>query len=209
MQLKRKHFIDFHKGINAAVILALILAYDATDNLIAWVYLALHGTYGLLWVAKSYFFGDKQWEQPASLGYGLYVWAGLSLYWVGPFLIVSGRAHPPGPIFVAVAVSIYTVGVFLHFASDMQKHVSLRLRPGQLFCEGLWRRLRNPNYFGELLIYISFGLLVMHWAPFAVLALFVATVWVPNMLHKDRSLSRYSSFAAWRAHSWCFIPLVW
>jgi steroid 5-alpha reductase family enzyme len=37
-------------------------------------------------------------------------------------------------------------GIFLHFAADMQKHISLALRPGQLVTEGLWSRTRNPNY---------------------------------------------------------------
>jgi protein-S-isoprenylcysteine O-methyltransferase Ste14 len=99
--------------------------------------------------------------------------------------------------------------VFLHFVSDMQKHLSLELRPGTLITEGLWGIVRNPNYLGELLIYLGFGLLALHWAPLLVIVLFVAAVWVPNMKRKDRSLSRYPEFAAYEARTKLWIPYVW
>ena len=67
MQLPHKFFIDTHKGSNAVAIVALMAHFDAWHNETAWVYLALHGTYGLLWIAKSAVFPDKQWERPVSL----------------------------------------------------------------------------------------------------------------------------------------------
>ena len=90
----------------------------------------------------------------------------------------------------------------------MQKHMKLSLAPG-LITDGLWSRVRNPNYLGELLIYAGFSALAMHWAPFVVLALFVAVIWIPNMLRKDKSLSRYPKFAEWKKRSWLFIPPMW
>jgi steroid 5-alpha reductase family enzyme len=101
---------------------------------------------------------------------------------------------------------MYAFGVFFHFASDMQKHISLQLRPGRLITTGLWSRCRNPNYFGELLIYLGFGLLAMHWAPVLVILLFLVIVWFPNMRKKDRSLSRYAEFAAYKKRTNLFIP---
>jgi steroid 5-alpha reductase family enzyme len=203
--MKQRHFIDSHKCSNAAAVLFLIWRYRAFDNETAWVYLALHGTYGFLWAIKSRVFGDKQWDQPVSLGYGLVIWGALSLFWIAPFLITSGDLRAPG-WYLALCISLYAFGVFFHFAADMQKHTSLALRPGHLFRNGLWAHCRNPNYFGELLIYAGFGLLAMHWAPLLVLASMVLGVWIPNMLRKDRSLSRYPEFAEWKAHSALFIP---
>ena len=86
--------------------------------------------------------------------------------------------------------------------------MKLSLAPG-LITGGLWSRIRNPNYLGELLIYGGFSALAMHWAPFVVLALFVGIVWIPNMLKKDKSLSRYPEFAEWKKRSWLFIPPIW
>jgi len=205
--MKQRHFIDSHKAATGLFVLALIAIYGQWDNPTAWVYLALHGTYGLLWVLKSRIFPDKQWEQPTSLAYGLVIWAGLSLYWIAPWLITSQNVQAP-PWYLALCIAIYAVGVFWHFASDMQKSIFLRLKPGHLMTDGLWSRLRNPNYFGELLIYLGFGLLAMHWAPLSVILLFVLIIWLPNMRRKDRSLARYPDFPSYKARSKLFLPFV-
>ncbi len=111
--------------------------------------------------------------------------------------------------YLGLCVAIYAVGVFLHFSADMQKHMWLQLRPGHLLTEGLWAKNRNPNYFGELLIYAGFGLLAMHWLPMVILAAWVIFYWWPNMREKDRSLSRYPGFAEYKKRSALFIPGIW
>ena len=203
--LRARHFIDSHKCSNAVAIAAMMWRFDAWGNRTAWVYLALHGTYGFLWALKSVTFGDRQWEKPISVPMGLATWGVLSLYWIAPYRITSLGVEAPA-WFTALCVSMYALGVFLHFASDMQKHVALSLAPNRLVTTGLWSRTRNPNYLGELLIYSGFTLLAMHWLPVAVLAFVIAAVWVPNMLKKDRSLSRYPDFAAYAARTGILLP---
>jgi protein-S-isoprenylcysteine O-methyltransferase Ste14 len=207
--MRQRHFIDSHKGATGLFTLALMAYYHAWDSPLAWLYLAMHGTYGVLWIVKSRLFGDMQWEQRTELPYGLVIWASLSMYWVSPWLITSGRATMPPAWYLGLCVLTYSFGVFLHFVSDMQKHMWLSLKPGQLLTEGLWSKLRNPNYFGELLIYAGFSGLARHWVPLVALAGFVLFLWVPNMLKKDRSLSRYPEFAEYKEKSWRFIPFVW
>ena len=136
---------------------------------------------------------------------GLKIWIALTFYWSAPWIIVSQDVRAPA-WHLGLAVLAWGLGVFLHFASDMQKHMHLRHAAGTLLTEGLWSRCRNPNYLGELLIYASFASLALHWLPLAWLAAFVLGVWAPNMLRKDRSLSRYPEFAAWKERSWLFIP---
>ena len=203
--VKQKHFIDSHKGATFFVILALIAIYGRWDNVAAFVYLALHGAYGYIWILKSRSFGDTQWEEPCSLGRGLALWGGLSMYWIAPWLICAHDVRPPAA-WIGLCVFVYCFGLFYHYASDMQKDCWLTLNPGHLLTEGLWAKVRNPNYFGELLIYAGFSALAMHWLPLLVLAMFVAGVWLPNMRHKDASLSRYPDFAAYKARSTLFIP---
>jgi protein-S-isoprenylcysteine O-methyltransferase Ste14 len=207
--LKHKLYIDSHKALTGPFVLGLIAWYHAWDNLVAWIYLALHGTYGLLWLLKSRYFGDKTWERPVPFfGLGIGTWFALSLYWISPWLIVSGRANPIPPWMICICISMYAFGVFLHFASDMQKHLSLAYRRGTLLTDGLWGLVRNPNYFGELCIYLGFTLLPLHWLPLAALALVIATVWVPNMVRKDKSLSRYPEFAAYKSQTKLIIPYL-
>jgi protein-S-isoprenylcysteine O-methyltransferase Ste14 len=162
----------------------------------------------VLWICKSRYFGDKNWERPVSVGIGLGTWLALSVYWISPWLIVTHRNHPIAPWVAGACIAIYAFGVFLHFASDMQKHMAMKYRRGTLLTDGLWSLSRNPNYLGELLIYLGFTLLPMHWLPLAGLGLIVAGVWIPNMRRKDRSLSRYPEFAAYRAQTKLLIPFL-
>jgi protein-S-isoprenylcysteine O-methyltransferase Ste14 len=206
--LPHKYYIDSHKGLTGPFVLGLIAYYHAWDNLLAWIYLALHGTYGVLWILKSRYFGDKNWERPVPFYLGAGTWVILSLYWISPWLIVTHRNHPIAPWMVALCIAMYVFGVFLHFASDMQKHMSMAYRSGTLLTEGLWGLSRNPNYLGELLIYLGFTLLPMHWLPLSGLGLVVAGVWIPNMRRKDKSLSRYPEFALYRSKTKLIIPYL-
>ena len=205
--MKQKYFIDTNKAVTGLIVFVLIALYNQWENTTAWVYLALHGTYGLLWVLKSQIFPDRQWEQRTSWAYGLVIWLGLSLYWVAPWIVTS-QGVQDAPWYLAICICIYALGVFFHFTSDMQKYISLKLNPGQLITTGLMDRTRNMNYFGELLIYGSFVLLAVHWLPAAILMAWVLFIWVPNMLRKDRSLSRYPDFKAYKERTKLFIPFL-
>ena len=99
----------------------------------------------------------------------------------------------------------FGLGVFLHFSSDMQKYIFLKTNPGQLITDGLFKKSRNINYVGEFFIYLSFALLSMHWLTILILVVFVGIVWVPNMIKKDRSLSRYSEFKNYKSNSRLFL----
>ena len=158
--MKQKHFIDSHKGATPVCVLVLMSFYGAWDNPTAWLYLATHGLYGVLWVIKSETYPDRSWEAACSLGYGLLIWAGLSLYWIAPWIICAMDVRV-APAFAAGCVAVFGLGIFLHFVSDMQKHMQLSLAPG-LMTDGLWGRVRNPNYLGELLIYVGISALAWH-----------------------------------------------
>ena len=178
------------------------------------VYLAIHGSYGFFWVLKSRIFPDKTWEVKVPLYYGFVIWFGLSLYWIAPWIIISETFYDISMIsnintIIALGIFIYVFGVFLHFTSDMQKFTQLKHKPGQLIDDSLFKRCRNMNYFGELLIYSSFALLSMHWIPWAVLLLFIILVWAPNMIRKDKSLEKYDNFEDYKKGSKLFIPFIY
>ncbi len=206
--MKQKHFIDSQKGMTWLIVLLLIAVYGQWQNSTAWVYLALHGTYGFLWILKSRIFPDRAWEAPCSLAYGLLIWTGLSLYWIAPFLLISRGVQAPG-WYLAICIMLYAFGLFFHFAADMQKHMALKLNPEHLITDGLFGRDRNMNYFGELLIYSGFGLLAMHWLPVVVILAWVFIIWLPRMRAKDRSLARYPEFQEYQQRTWFFIPYIY
>ncbi|MBN2549953.1 MAG: DUF1295 domain-containing protein [Anaerolineales bacterium] len=205
--MKQKFFIDTNKGVTAIIILIMMAVFNQWNNSTAWIYLALHGTYGILWVLKSNIFPDQSWEQKVSLGFGVVSWLALCLYWTAPWIITSQAVQAPAWL-QAFCISLFALGLFLHFASDMQKHASLKLNPGVLITDGLFSRLRNPNYFGELLIYLSFSLLARHWLPVAILLVWVLFYWLPRMRQKDQVLSGLIGFADYKARSKLFIPFL-
>jgi len=157
---------------------------------------------------KSAIFPDKTWEAKCSIWYGLYIWGGLSMYWISPWIIMSTPVEN-SPMYLGIIVAMFSLGVFFHYAADMQKHAYLILNPGNLITDGLMARCRNTNYFGELLIYLSFALMSHHWLPVAVLIAFMAIIWLPNMRRKDKSLSRYPEYAEYKKRSSLLIPFIW
>jgi protein-S-isoprenylcysteine O-methyltransferase Ste14 len=201
--MKIKHAINLHKLLTFAVILGLMAAYK-NYSIAAWIYLALHGTYGIMWLIKDRIYPDKQWEQEMPIATVVVTFLLLGLYWVAPFLLISSGIEVAPPV-VAAAVFINLFGILLHYTSDAQKHFTLKYKPG-LITEGFFARCRNTNYLGEILIYLSFALLAQHWLPFVILGGFVATVFVPNMLKKDKSLSRYPEFEEYKMNSGLLIP---
>jgi len=211
--IKQKHFIDSHKGLTPVFILALIFYFNAWNNVFATIYLALHGTYGFLWITKSKIYPDKQWEQKTTIWYGLLIWGGLSLYWISPYIIVSNYHVLPidvkqHSIYISICIVLYILGIFLHFTSDMQKYVTLKLNPANLITTEMFKKSRNTNYLGELLIYLGFTLLAQDWLPILCLFLFISIIWVPNMIKKDKSLSRYKEFSKYKKNSKRFFPYI-
>ena len=90
----------------------------------------------------------------------------------------------------------------------MQKFIYLKLKPGNLITEEMFSKSRNTNYLGELFIYLGFSLLAKDWAPLIGLFLIVLIIWVPNIIKKDKSLSRYPEFDNYKEKSKRFFPFI-
>ena len=215
LKVKQKFFIDTHKGLTPLVIIALITFFNAWGNINAIVYLALHGTYGILWATKSYIYPDKQWEIKVSIWYGFLIWIFLSFYWISAYIITSGNhileikflTHLGEP-FLGGLIVIYILGIFLHFTSDMQKYTYLKLNPGKLIKSEMFANSRNTNYLGELFIYLGFTLIAKDFLPLLALFTIIIFVWIPNMIKKDKSLSRYPDFNEYKNKSKTFFPFI-
>ncbi len=205
--MKLNYFIDSNKGITFLVILGLMAYFDRWDNPTAWVYLALHGTYGLLWAMKTHLFPDANWTRKTSLWFGLISWAALSLYWL-PAVLITWRDVRAPLWLLALAVSLNIFGVFFVFTADMQKFTALKLRPGELITDGMFGLSRNINYFGEFLIYFAFALLAMTWLAFVPLLLFVIFLWIPNMIRKEKVLASLPGYEAYRKKVKAFFPFL-
>ena len=167
--MKIKHGINLHKFLTFAYVLGLMTFYN-NFTIAPWVYLALHGTYGIMWLIKDSLYPDRQWEKEVSVPMGIFIFIMLGLYWVAPFILISGNVRPSA-LLICVAIATNIIGVFLHYGSDAQKYFTLKYKKG-LITEGFFSRSRNPNYLGEILIYLGFAMLAQHWLPFVILGFF-------------------------------------
>lgn len=201
--MKLKYIVNLHKGATAVVVPVMMFYYDNFSTG-PWLYLGLHGTYGILWLMKDQIFPDKQWEKDVSIGYAIFAFCALLLYWLAPWLLISGGMVPSGPV-IAGSVFLVVAGTMIHFASDAQKFFVLKIRSG-LISDGFFARSRNTNYLGELLIYSGFALASCHWMGWIGIAAFFLIEFIPNMIKKDKSLSRYPEFADYKNKSGFFLP---
>ena len=112
-------------------------------------------------------------------------------------MIITENVQSPN-WYISMCISMYIFRIFLHFTSDMQKFIQLKHNPNNLITDVMFSKIRNINYLGELLIYLGFSLLAMHWIPIIALLIFIIIIWIPNMFKKDRSLSRYREFESYK-----------
>ena len=201
--MKLNQIINLHKGLTAFVIVGLMIFFD-NFTIAPYVYLALHGTYGLLWLLKEKIFPDPYFKEKINFLTAITGFIFLGSYWIAPFILISSQKSVPNVV-IAASISMNIVGVFLHFASDAQKYFSLKLKK-DLIQEGFFKNIRNTNYLGEILIYLSFAFLSMSLIPLIILAIFFFIVFLPRMTKKDKSLSKYDSFEEYKKKSGLILP---
>ncbi len=206
--------INFQKISTGAFLAALMLWYadrtPAATSTAAWVFLAMHGTYGFVWLLKDLAIPDPGWQTRVTIGGGLNAFLMvLGPYWLFGWLLISGTSaanYPlPDAAWFALCISLCMLGCTLMIAADAQKYFTLRLQRG-LISDGVHRYVRHPNYLGEMVIYLSLALMVWHWLPALILAYVWLGIFLPNILCKEASLSRYPGWADYTRRSWLLLP---
>lgn len=201
--------VNFQKA-GTFVFLGALIGYYHNTSTAAWVYLAMHGSYGLVWIIKDLTFPDPSWQVKVTIGGGINAFASvLAWYWVFGWLLISGASQPdyplPDAVWFCLCISLCILGCAIMIAADAQKYFTLRLRSG-LITDGMFRFVRHPNYLGEIMIYGSFALMVWHWLPVVVLAWVWLGLFAVNMAMKEASMSRYPQWAEYKRRSWWLIP---
>lgn len=124
------------------------------------------------------------------------------------------RGARPFGVVDLVALAVGLGAVCLSWAADRQLHAFTRSRrPGEMLATGLWSWSRHPNYFGELLFWVSIALFGVASAPgewwwlfagvAAMLAMFLGAS-IPMM--EQRSLERRPGYQAVIDRVSTFVP---
>ena len=209
--IKLAWVINVQKAGTLPFIAALMWWYG-NASAAAWVYLGLHGGYGLSWLVKDLLVPDRGWQQRVTFGGALLSFLlVLAPYWVLPWLLISpvlGPGHPPpAPPLMAACIVLFTIGLTLMIGADAQKNATLAARPG-LITTGFYARMRHPNYLGEMLIYGSFALMVRHWIPWVILGAIWTFVFMTTIAAQEVSLSRHPGWAAYKARTGLLLPTL-
>jgi hypothetical protein len=136
-------------------ILAFLIAWYHNTSTAAWIYLAMHGSYGLVWIIKDLAFPDATWQQRITIAGGINAFISvLGWYWVFGWPLISGVARPAYPLpdwaWFCLCNSLCIVGCVLMIAADAQKYFTLRIKRG-LITDGMYRFIRHPFFDHRLL----------------------------------------------------------
>lgn len=196
--------INAQKGGTLLFVLSLMFLYQNFSTT-AWIYAALHGSYGVAWIIKDVVFPDANWQRRITIGSGLAAFfMVLGPYWLAPWLLVSRHVEQPAWVLFACTLT-YALGLVLMIGADAQKHYTLAVKRG-LITTGFFKRIRHPNYLGEMMIYGSFAALSGHWIPWVVLAWVWGGVFSANIARKERSMARYPEWAEYAARTGRLLP---
>jgi protein-S-isoprenylcysteine O-methyltransferase Ste14 len=203
--------INFQKA-GTFLFIGLLIWYYENYSMAAWIYLAMHGSYGLVWILKDISFPDPSWQKKITIAGGLMAFFGvLFWYWVIGWLLISGVSQPnypiSDPVWFCLCISLCLLGSVIMMVADAQKYYTLKYHKG-LITTGLHKYIRHPNYLGEMMLYASFALMVLHWLAFVILAVVWIFVFIPNMLAKEKSLSRYPEWQDYKKKSGWILPLL-
>lgn len=112
-----------------------------------------------------------------------------------------------------VAFAVGIAATVIEFVADEQMRAfAHRAKPGEHMATGLWRYSRHPNYFGEILFWLSLWLFAVAAAPEAwwtgigVVAMIAMFVFASIPLMETRSLERRPGYAAYAERTSSLIP---
>ncbi len=128
-----------------------------------------------------------------------------------PFYWASQIQGPLGAL-QWLAIGVYIVGTVYHFGSDYQKR-RFKQDPGnkgKILNTGFWATARHPNYFGDFLIFTSFGLLAGNL--FGIIAPLTNLVqYFADAIPKSEKMAEKRYGDAWLEYKRkvkCFIPFI-
>ena len=169
---------------------------------------ALHGSYGFLWILKDAIFPDPSFNAHFKFGTCLAAIGLLTCYNLIDLTCIANTSYTSvsKERFLS-AIVMFVIGVFMMIGSDVQKFFVLKVKKG-LITDGFFCLCRNPNYFGETLIYLSFAVVAGNWFGYIVVGTAVSVMFFPNMWIKDESFSSRPGFKEWESRTYLFLPKI-
>lgn len=198
-----RYIINFFK-LGAFIFMFLGMIYFDNFSKASWVYLALHGSYGLIWVLKDIIFPDA--FMMLKVGAESIVLSLILIMYYTPGIMVLTRSceQTPSDERVFVCFVMFVIGTVIMFGTDATKYVTLKLKKG-LIDNYLVEKNRNTNFLGEIMLYSSFSLItgeIVSYIPYLIVwtFLFVSRIW-----QKERSLMKKDGYNRYKEKSYLIL----
>ena len=205
--LKFAHVINFFKFGMPFMCFGLMFYFN-NFSLPALLITLFHGSYGLLWLFKDVVFPDKTYEMKLDILAIIMTSLTLAHYALMALMITSNSSYTHISIErMLVAGYMYIFGVVLMMISDAQKTFTLKIKKG-LICTGLSGITRNPNYLGEIFLYLSFGVLAQSVYCYGFLIFVWVVLFGTNMKRKDKSLMKKEGWKKYSQKSYLLLPKI-
>jgi len=202
--------IKFNWIINAQktgtiFLMFFLMVYYNNFSTGAWLYLSLHGTYGLLWFLKDMVFPDKSFQAKLTVVPALLVSLFLLSYWLMGFEIMCGLGdqNPSGKKIFG-CFFLFSFGNILMMCADLQKYIVLKYKKG-LINDYFMKNNRNTNYFGEIIVYLTFAIACGRKEGYIMLICEWILFFGSRIYMKDLSLSRKHGFEKYKKNSYIIL----
>ena len=203
--VKMRYLVNLNKAITIPLLL-YFMRYYQNFSMGAMLYLALHGGYSLIWLIRAATIPDPAFDKKFSIvGLVMMIFVSILYYYFG-FLMMSGAGDQnPSPEKCMWCVTVFLLGEILMITSSLQKTLCRNVRPS-LVTNGLFSRIRHPNYLGEMVIYCSFVLLLNDTTAYYILGGVFAATFPLAMIVKEYRLSRFEGWTKYKSQTWVLLP---
>lgn len=205
--LQIRHFVNAQKGGTGLYVFVLMWVYK-NYNPGCWVYLGLHGTYGMVWLLKDLVFPDRNFQKGVNFLNSIATISLLLLYWIPAWLLVTGFGlQNPSPSRVALCILLNSMGTALMIAADSQKYWTLKFKQG-LITDGVFKYTRSPNFLGEIMIYLSFAVCVGIWEVYLAFIAIWVVVLGTFIAMKEQSNSKKKGWSLYEQRTFILLPKI-
>jgi steroid 5-alpha reductase family enzyme len=166
------YFISIGYGFSVAIMALVVLGFArGAVDWISWAQALLLAAYGLrlgIYLARRERNAayratqDTDGDRDGSAGFGikLVIWISVSALYVCMFMPALARVVStanggvdPLPVLSIVGICVMACGIVIEAVADAQKSRAKRAAPSHFCDSGIYRIVRSPNYFGELLVW--------------------------------------------------------
>ena len=199
------HIIVNIQKSSTIFIMYLLMIYFNNYSKGAYIYLSLHGSYGLIWLLKDMTFPDKSMHVKTCFLPACALVTLLLLYWGIGFEMMYGLGiQEPSNGRIFICFFIFSFGLIFMLCSDLQKYLILKYKVGLIDNYFLaWNR--NTNYLGEIMIYFSFALIVGRLECYLLLIFVWITFFVGRIYIKEKSLQKKEGYTKYKNNSYIIL----